>query len=127
MYFIQMFEEIPQKEPYINEPTGSAQQIRDYEHIFGKTPEWTDAAQSVGLVGVPLCAIFDYPIGTPSGYVAFLDPDVNEMQKKVLNEWGKFLKSHKSAEVLDDHTLGWFDETKKLRDGEEGIGRSGCR
>jgi len=118
MYFVQMFEEIPQKEPYINDPTGSAQQIRDYEHllqvlnhIFGKAPEWTDAAQSVGLVGVPLCAIFEYPMGTPGGYAAFLDPDVNKMLKKVLNEWGKFLKSPQSVEVLGDHTLGWFGET----------------
>lgn len=71
MYFVMMFEEIPQKEPYINDPTGT-KQIRDYEHmlqvlnhIFGQAPEWTDAAESVGLVGVPMCAIFDYPMGTP--------------------------------------------------------------
>lgn len=93
-----MFEEIPQKDPYINDPTGT-RQIRDYEHmlavldhIFSKAPEWTDAAEGVGLVGVPLCAIFDYPMGTPSGYAAFLDPDVNRMLKKILNEWGKFLQ-----------------------------------
>jgi phosphatidylserine decarboxylase len=34
-------------------------------HIFTTAPEWTDAAESVGMVGVPLCAIFDYPMGTP--------------------------------------------------------------
>jgi phosphatidylserine decarboxylase len=34
-------------------------------HIFSTAPEWTDAAESVGMVGVPLCAIFDYPMGTP--------------------------------------------------------------
>jgi phosphatidylserine decarboxylase len=71
MYFIQMFEEIPQKHPYENDPTGTPQ-LRDYEHmlqvlnhIFSTAPEWTDAAESVGMVGVPLCAIFDYPMGTP--------------------------------------------------------------
>lgn len=141
MYFVMMFEEIPQKEPYINDPTGT-KQIRDYEHmlgvfdhIFGKAPEWTDAANGVGLVGVPMCAILDYPMGTPSGYAAFLDPDVNRMFKKILNEWGKFLQvwsfraqcplfilnrktntskhdqTPKSAEVLGDHTTGWFGET----------------
>jgi phosphatidylserine decarboxylase len=97
MYFVQMFEEIPQKHPYENDPTGTPQ-LRDYEHmlqvlnhIFSTAPEWTDAAESVGMVGVPLCAIFDYPMGTPSGYAAFLDPDVNRMLKKVLNHWGKYL------------------------------------
>lgn len=58
----------------------------------GKAPEWTDAAAGVGMVGVPMCAVFDYAMGTPSGHAAFLDPDVNRMLKKVLNEWGKFLK-----------------------------------
>ena len=27
-----------------------------------------------------------------SGHAAFLDPDVNRMIKKVLNEWGKYLQ-----------------------------------
>lgn len=52
----------------------------------------TDAAASVGMVGVPMAAIFDYAMGTPSGHAAFLDPDVNRMLKKVLNEWGRYLK-----------------------------------
>lgn len=33
------------------------------------------------------------------------------MLKKVLNEWGKFLKSPESASVLGDHKEGWFGET----------------
>lgn len=52
----------------------------------------TDAAASVGMVGVPMAAIFDYAMGTPSGHAAFLDPDVNRMLKKILNQWGKYLK-----------------------------------
>jgi phosphatidylserine decarboxylase len=52
----------------------------------------TDAAASAGVVGVPMCAIFDYAMGTPSGHAAFLDPDVNRMLKKILNKWGEYLK-----------------------------------
>ncbi|KAM0469853.1 hypothetical protein ACHAPX_010238 [Trichoderma viride] len=117
MYFIQMFEEIPNKRPYWKDPTGT-KQIRDYQHmlqvlnhIVSRAPEWTDAAESAGVVGVPFCAILDYPMGTPSGYAAFLDPDVNKALKKVLNEWGKFLETPKSAEALGDHKQGWFGET----------------
>ncbi|KAH7126522.1 Phophatidylserine decarboxylase-domain-containing protein [Dactylonectria estremocensis] len=117
MYFVQMFDEIPKKHPYMKDPTGQ-KQIRDYKHmlqvlnhILSRPPEWTDAAQSVGMVGVPMCALFDYPMGTPSGYAAFLDPDVNRMLKKVLNEWGKYLQTPASAEVLGDHELGWFGKT----------------
>lgn len=60
------------------------EQIRDYHHlleilnhIFSSAPQWTDAAANVGMVGVPMCAMLDYPMGTPSGYAAFLDPEVN--------------------------------------------------
>lgn len=41
---------------------------------------------------MPMAAIFDYAMGTPSGHAAFLDPDVNKMLKKILNEWGTYLK-----------------------------------
>ncbi|CAK7225745.1 hypothetical protein SBRCBS47491_005993 [Sporothrix bragantina] len=114
MYFTSMWDEVPHRGVYQRDPTGG-RQIRDYMHMldvlnhsFGRAPEWTDAAQSVGMVGVPLCAIFDYAMGTPSGHAAFLDPDVNRMLKKVLNAWGKYLTTPASAEVLGDHETGWF-------------------
>ncbi|KAF2168696.1 hypothetical protein M409DRAFT_21437 [Zasmidium cellare ATCC 36951] len=116
MLFIQMFEEVPVKHPYNKDPTGR-KQIRDYHHLlevmnhtFTTAPQWTDSAQKVGMVGVPMCAILDYPMGTPAGYAAFLDPAVNRELKKVLNEWGKFLQSPKSAEVLGTHKQGWFGD-----------------
>lgn len=71
MYFVQMFDEIPQKPPYCKDVSGG-QQVRDYfqmlqvlNRILTKAPEWTDAAESVGVVGVPMCAVFDYAMGTP--------------------------------------------------------------
>ncbi|KAK4550731.1 hypothetical protein LTR36_000310 [Oleoguttula mirabilis] len=114
MYFNSMFDEVPVKKPYNKDPTGH-KQIRDYHHMleilnhtFTTAPHWTDAAANVGMVGVPMCAIFDYPMGTASGYAAFLDPEVNVHLKKILNEWGKFLCTPKSAEVLGDSKQGWF-------------------
>jgi phosphatidylserine decarboxylase len=119
MYFREMWDEIPRRAPYNRDPTGKSQ-IRDYKHMldvlnhtFSRAPEWTDAAEAAGMVGVPMCAVFDYAMGTPSGHAAFLDPDVNRMLKKVLNEWGKFLKTPKSAEVLGDERGGWFGEVGK--------------
>lgn len=80
-------------------------------HILTTAPTWTVSAEKVGMVGVPMNAVFDWPMGTPSGNAAFLDPDVNAMLKKVLNEWGKFLKSPASAYVLHKTKHGWFGET----------------
>ncbi|KAK3348360.1 Phophatidylserine decarboxylase-domain-containing protein [Neurospora tetraspora] len=116
MYFCSMWDEVPHKPPYNRDVTGQSQ-IRDYKHmlqvlnhVFGRAPEWTDAAAGVGMVGVPLAAIFDYASSTPSGHAAFLDPDVNRMLKKILNEWGKYLKSPDSVSVLGNHRAGWFGE-----------------
>jgi len=118
MYFRQMFEEIPKQPIYQMDVTGSAPAVRDYEtllqvlnRIVGKAPEWTDAEEAVGVVGVPMCALFDYPMGTPSGYAAFLDPDVNKALRRVLNEWGQFLQTPASAEVLKAGPGGWFGQT----------------
>jgi phosphatidylserine decarboxylase len=116
MLFSAMFEEVPYKHVYKKDPTGH-RQIRNFDqmlvvlnHVFGSAPVWTDAAQQVGMVGVPMCAILDYPMSTPSGHAAFLDPGVNKMLKKVLNEWGKFLLEPDSAKVLHTNRTGWLGE-----------------
>ncbi|KAF7715891.1 Uncharacterized protein PECH_005772 [Penicillium ucsense] len=112
-----MFKEIPHKKPYSSDPTGTPQ-IRDYKHflqvlnhLLTTAPSWTDKAHRVGLVGLPINAVLDWAMGTPSGYAAFLDPEINAMLKKVLNAWGEFLQSPPSAEVLNDTAHGWFGET----------------
>lgn len=117
MYFTAMFDEVPNRKIYRQDPTGR-KQIRDYKHmlevlnhVFGSAPVWTDAAQAVGMVGVPMCAILDFPMSTPSGHAAFLDPEVNRMLKKILNQWGVFLTKPESAGVLHTGKTGWFGAT----------------
>lgn len=80
-----MFEQIPSKKPYSKDPSGH-KQVRDYEHmlmlfnhILTSAPEWSDSSYGVGLVGTPFNAILDWPMGTPSGFAFFLDPEVNKM------------------------------------------------
>ncbi|KAH8685338.1 Phophatidylserine decarboxylase-domain-containing protein [Ilyonectria robusta] len=117
MYFVQMFDEASRRKPYVRESNVAAQ-MRDHHHmlqvlnhILSQAPQWSDAEAGVGMIGVPMCAVFDYEMGTPSGHAAFLDPDVNRMMKKLLNEWGKYLQTPESASVLGDDRLGWFGKT----------------
>lgn len=63
-----MFEEVPTKKPYNNDPTGH-KQVRDYHHmlelfnhILTTAPEWNDHEYSVGVVGTPFNAILDWPM-----------------------------------------------------------------
>ncbi|KFZ22888.1 hypothetical protein V502_02633 [Pseudogymnoascus sp. VKM F-4520 (FW-2644)] len=88
--------------------------ITDYKHmlrvlnyIVRNAPEWSPAAASVGLVGLPMFAVMDYVLGSAS-YAAFLDQDVNEHIKHILNEWGHFLQSADSMHVLSSGPAGWF-------------------
>ncbi|CBX95063.1 predicted protein [Plenodomus lingam JN3] len=128
-----MFEEIPSKKPYHRDPAGH-KQIRDYNHLLEvfshlltTAPEWSDHDYSVGIVGTPFNAVLDWqvdltthmehiltsynrPMGTPSGYAFFLDPEVNKMIKKILNTWAKFLDSPESAYVLGSDKIGWFSD-----------------
>ena len=117
MLFSSMFEQVPSKKPYSKDPTGH-RQVHDYEHmlqvlnhLLTTAPSWNDKSHRVGLVGLPINALLDWPMGTASGFAVFLDPQVNAMLKKVLNAWGEYLESSASAEVLGAESTGWFGQT----------------
>ncbi len=111
MLFHQMFDQVPRKPPYNKDPTGKPQ-VRDYLHmleilntILTHAPEFNRS----GLVGCPINAIFDWPMGTTAGCAAFLDERVNAQLKAVLNEWARYLSSSDSTCVLSqDPRRGWF-------------------
>ena len=118
MLVTSMFDQVPSKKPYRQDPTGH-KQIRDYHHmlkvlnhLITTAPSWSKKSHRVGMVGLPINAMLDWPMGTPSGYAFFLDPQVNAMLKKVLNAWGDFLQSPPSASVLGtDDSQHWFGNT----------------
>ncbi|HRY34253.1 MAG TPA: phosphatidylserine decarboxylase family protein [Bacteroidales bacterium] len=111
MLFHQMFSQVPRKPPYNNDPMGKPQ-IRDYmhmlqviNHVLTTAPEFN----KTGLVGFPINAILDWPMGTPAGFAAFTNDKVNLHLKRILNAWGDFLKSPESRYVLNtDPHSGWF-------------------
>lgn len=46
-------------------------------HVLTTAPQWTDAGHKAGLVGVPVNALLDWPMGTNGGFAVFQDPKVN--------------------------------------------------
>ena len=117
MLFNQMFSQVPTKPPYNRNPSLEPQ-VRDYQqmlfllnHIMTTAPRFSQS----GLVGFPINAILDWSMGTEGGYAAFLHPKVNAMLKRVLNEWGAFLKSPDSVSVLnEDPDSGWLGDNAML-------------
>jgi phosphatidylserine decarboxylase len=115
MLFNQMFVQTS-KHHFDTTPIGTPQ-VKDYLHmlelisaIITKAPDFDET----GLVGFPINAILDWPMGTKSGFAAFLNDKVNAQLKKILNEWAKFLRSPGSCSVLNtDEHKGWFGKDAK--------------
>ncbi|WP_321404706.1 phosphatidylserine decarboxylase family protein [Maridesulfovibrio sp.] len=111
MLFTRMFEMIPDKPKFKNDPSGNPQ-IRDYKQMLQKLSEISQQApefNKTGMVGFPINSILNWPMGTSAGTSAFLDSRVNAQLKKVLNQWAVFLQSKDSRYVLsNDPKKGWF-------------------
>lgn len=106
-----MYDDIPDN----YEDPSCAPVIRNYtqmlqvmSHLLTEAPQWNEHENQVGLVGLPMHALLDWPMGTFHGFGFFLDPEVNAHLKRVLNKWGEYLRSPASAHVLNNSTLGWF-------------------
>jgi phosphatidylserine decarboxylase len=111
MQFNLMFEQVPHKPPYNKDPKGKPQ-VRSYHHmlqLINKIITRSLEYDTTYFVGVPICAILGWPMGTQAGSAAFLNTKVNHQIKKILNEWAKFLSSEDSRYVLNtDPHKGWF-------------------
>jgi len=111
MLFTQMFEQVPTTPEFEVDPVGNPQ-VKDYKQMLELLNEVLTQApefNQTGLVGFPINAIFDWPMGTPAGTTAFLNEKVNQQLKKILNRWAIFLGSPDSCYVLnDDPEKGWF-------------------
>jgi phosphatidylserine decarboxylase len=110
MGFHQMFEQVPLKPPYNNDPTGKPQ-VRNYivmlglfDLIISQAPDF----EQNDLVGFPINAILDWPMGTTGGFTAFVNPKVNAMFYEMFKVWADFLTSPDSRYVLTDAENGWF-------------------
>ena len=99
-----MFEEVPVK--YVKTPMNTPavhnyhQMLRVINRVMHRAPEFN--------------AILDYPMATKAGYVAFMDPRVNQKLRDILDYWGKFLQSPDSTYLLNRSQEGWLgDEALK--------------
>ena len=104
LYFNTMFTQVPWE--YMQ-----TMQVRNYEvmlrvvnFILTMPPVYTQHH-----VGCPINAILTWPMGTVSGYAAFLDDDVNKYLKSILSYWKTFLQSEASTLWLNETPkVGWF-------------------
>ncbi|KKY37835.1 putative phosphatidylserine decarboxylase family protein [Diaporthe ampelina] len=109
-----MFTEASNKYP--QDPVGNCA-IKSFDEfmavlglVIQSGPGFFDKAKpetAMGLIGFPINALLDWPMGTVSGYEFFLRKEVNDALRDVLSSWGTFLGTPKSEACLD----GWLSET----------------
>ncbi|TKA31416.1 hypothetical protein B0A50_02262 [Salinomyces thailandicus] len=119
-YADQMFVEVPDKykSPYNETPSGTPE-LRNFadflvllDHIIHQGPDFynkVDPPTAKDVVGFPINAALDWPMGTTAGYEFFLSSVVNDHMGRVLNHWAKYLGSAESVTVLD----GWLSNLGK--------------
>lgn len=88
--------------------------LKVLNHLITTAPAYSEREHRAALVGLPFYAVFDWPMGTASGFALFQDPTFNSVLKKVLNKWGEYLKSLPSASVLGNDTEGWLGQYGKV-------------
>ena len=74
------------------------------DQIITEAPDF----ESNDLVGFPINAILDWPMGTAGGLTAFLNPVINAQFLKMFEVWATFLGSPASCYVLTTDANGWF-------------------
>ncbi|KAK1248035.1 hypothetical protein MKX07_000923 [Trichoderma sp. CBMAI-0711] len=113
-----MFDEVPDKAPYNEDPVGN-KQLHSYHEMLEmfdyvmhhKAPSWKKLEYDVGLIGFPFNAILDWPMATASGYAFFLKPEVNAKLKVILDTWKtEVLMTEKSRYVITTAPDGWLSE-----------------
>ncbi len=69
--------------------------------------------QPAGMIGFPINALLNWPMGTSFGYDVFSNALVNQQFKKILNYWSKFLVTTDSRYVLvqndpSNNAIAWL-------------------
>jgi len=72
--------------------------------------------QAAGLIGFPINALLDWPMGTTYGYDVFSNALVNQQFKKILTYWSNFLVTGASTYVLtqgdpEHDIIAWLSPT----------------
>jgi phosphatidylserine decarboxylase len=78
--------------------------LRLFDEIIATAPDFEDN----DLVGFPINAILDWPMGTTAGMSAFSRENLDAQFKSMFDVWSTFLTSLDSRYVLTNADNGWF-------------------
>ncbi|KAH7232776.1 phosphatidylserine decarboxylase-domain-containing protein [Fusarium tricinctum] len=112
------FTEVPADYHNGNDPVGDPQ-IRDFNtfilvlnRIIVTGPEFfsVEDPDAMGLIGFPINAVLDWPMGTKAGWTFWYFPEVNRQFQPILQDFEKYLASPASKAILAAPS-GWLGAT----------------
>lgn len=98
----EMINSVPPR--YAHDPAGGPR-LRDVSQmlkLINLAIQQPPPYNETDLVGFPLNAILDWPMGTSAGIAFFMDPRVNGVFKDILSEWSQYLSSPASLAAFSD-------------------------
>ncbi|KAL3475737.1 putative phosphatidylserine decarboxylase [Aspergillus californicus] len=110
-----MFEEIPRVEG------DATYNVKDFEQalavineILTTPPYVRSTGAGLSAITVPFNAVLNWPANTTSGYVFFLNRNVNNKIKNIVNKWGDFIKCDPRSTKYINHDAqcekNWFSD-----------------
>lgn len=111
LYMTRMIEDIPKdKKPRVKDVNHLLEQLNK---VLTVAPDYNETL----LVGTPFSAILLWTMGSKSGFAAYRNEKINNMFKKLLKVYSKFLSSRKSLYVFNKGPNGWMSAPamKKLK------------
>jgi phosphatidylserine decarboxylase len=103
-YMTTMITSIPKNNKFKNHPKTLNDLFNQLNNVLTVAPEFSTSL----LVGKPILKIIMWTMGSPGGFAAYKNEKINNMFKKLLGEWKKFLDSPASRYVLNNSNKGWF-------------------
>lgn len=108
-----MFQEIPRVEGDATYNVKDFDQtLQAFNEILTSAPYVRSTGAGLSAITVPFNAVLNWPANTTSGYVFFLNKNVNKALKLIIDKWGDFLKYNPdSTEYInhkDDCPENWF-------------------
>lgn len=104
LFFNQMFNELPYELIKTMFVRNYKVLLRVISFLIKMPPIYTTSH-----VGCPINGVLTWPMGTVSGYAAFLDDEINKYIKNILSNWKHFLQSAESTQHLNtEEPYGWF-------------------
>lgn len=109
-----MVEQVPTTRRYAERHVHSVDELlRLVSGVLTVAPEYGDST----MVMLPLAAILDWTMATPSGYAIYRDVRVNTWIQDLLRTWAEFLDGPDSRYVLTDGEHGWLSKAAVERIG----------